>query len=131
MRIAGHADIGAGFGDEGRSNGERPHALICTSKLPGVDDAAVHEVGFTLASNLNHSGLLRLFGLNPQGVGKADLGDSTLPYVLNPSTVCGDNLGDVSQLQTNCSLALALLKVENSRNVVITFDDQRKAFVIE
>ncbi|CAE7705718.1 unnamed protein product [Symbiodinium sp. KB8] len=97
--------------------------LTCSS-LPGVTEAALHEVGFALAAHSSSSGgLLRLFGLNPKGVGQIGFDEPGMPYLLCPSTEPGDGVGQVSQLATNAASALSLLGVRGSRNGCLIFDE--------
>ena len=105
---------------------ERIHngsSRLTTSSLPHTSEAQLHEVGFTLATCSNHSGLMKLFGLNAKTVGRVWLEDDELPIVLNPSAAAGEGLGETSQLQRNCHCVLHLLSVHGSRNCIICFDE--------
>ena len=98
---------------------------LTTTKIPGVDDQALADVGFLLSSVSSKQGLMALFGLNHRTLGSCPVHNPGLPDFFDADTEVPDELGGKSQLNHNVERVLDLLEVASSptRNTMISFDE--------
>ena len=87
---------------------------ICSSKHLSED--TVQEILWSLGQGAGTQNVLRLFGLNIKGRAKVDL---QLPWL--PQPYCAHRCSEV--LKTNCSRALQLLQVPETRNFFLAIDE--------
>ena len=78
---------------------------------------------FVNFQGIGKKALLSLLGFNPKAMPQIDLKHPLLPAFYCASDEPGSMVGEVSQVQRNCELAMDLLGSRGTRNVCICFDD--------
>ena len=94
------------------------------SAFPGVDEAALQETAFALATCQTTKRLEKLVGFNSNNIPRISYAIEGLPQPLGASCALPPGqLAGVSQVQSNCEIALELCERRGSRDWMLSFDE--------